>query len=183
MSYINKTVFLFTTIISTLFLISCNQSEDQQNADLIPTSNEISSTDISKSGSFVSLSKDELNVIDGEYFTVDVVMNDFIVNEGGAVTLRFNPKILQVSNVNVDQDYWEFVNSNGHVNNDEGVISDIVFSSYQGVSGNAVIATIEFRAISKGVSNIMLEESLTNPFSSNGEKISVSFVSTNVVSN
>jgi len=179
----NKIGLLVAVMFSTFFLISCNESTEQQSGDLTSASTETSSAETLKSGSIVSLSEKEVNVIDGEYFTVDIVMNDFVVTEGGAITLRFNSKVLQVSSVNVNRNNWSFINSNGQVDNVEGVISDIVFSSYQGVSGDAVIATVEFKAINKGLTHIALEESLANPFASNGQTMAVSFISSNVVSN
>jgi hypothetical protein len=55
-----------------------------------------------------------------------------------------------------------------------------LFSSYQGVSGNAKIATIELEFIGKGKGVIGLSESDNNPFASNGEQVAVTFRSTKI---
>lgn len=88
-----------------------------------------------------------------------------------------------MSGVAVDTNVWSFKTDNGHIDNINGNVSDILFSSYKGVSGDAVIAVVQFNSINKGLSNITIEESLANPFASNGKTMTVSFETTNVVSN
>ena len=111
----------------------------------------------------------------GKVFTLDVLMSDFPVTEGGGLVLHYNPNKLQVLNVTIDSGVWQFVNKNGDIDNQAGVVTGILFSSYQGVASDARIATIEFQAINKGKSKIRLAESEENPFSSNGQKLQVKF--------
>ena len=124
----------------------------------------------------VSFSEDVVKSRTGKTFTLDVLMSDFPTTEGGGLVLHFDPSGLQVTNVTVDSSVWQFVNKEGDIDNTDGVVSHILFSSYQGVTANAKIATIEFQAIRKGKSNLILEESASNPFASNGQGIDVTFV-------
>ena len=126
----------------------------------------------------VSFSKDVIKSRTGNTFTLDVLMSDFPITEGGGLVLHFDPSRLQVTNVTVDSSVWRFVNKDGEIDNTDGTVSGILFSSYQGVTDNAKIATIEFQAIRKGKSNIALEESASNPFASNGQVIDVTFIPT-----
>lgn len=128
----------------------------------------------------VSFSEKRIKSRVGEQFSLDVLMSDFPTTEGGGIVLHFNPRVVQVRNVSVDDSVWNFVNRNGDIDNDRGTVSDILFSNYQGVTGNAKIATIEFEIINKGRSRITLEESSINPFAGGGENISVTFQSANI---
>lgn len=171
---LNKTTFSACAVVMSALLIqSCSQSPDGQ----------ASSSSDTKYDSTVSLSSSKVSVDDGEFFTLDVTASDLAVSEGGAVSLSFDPALVQVSSVNVDSSTWNFVNQNGSVDNVKGTISDIVFSSYQGVSGDAVLATIEFKSINKGASSIAVTASDVNPFASNGEVLNVLFETANVTAN
>ena len=128
----------------------------------------------------VSFSEEKVKTTVGSEFSLDVVMADFPTTEGGGVSLQFNPSVLEVTNVSVNSDEWRFVNKNGDIDNANGVVSEILFSSYQGVTGNATIATIQFKAVGKGRAKIKLKEAESNPFASAGEKVAVSFESTKV---
>lgn len=182
MNYYRKSFSVTAVLLSSLFLISCNQTSDQQ-ADGSTITQVTPETVSTKSGSYVAMSNANVSVEDGDQFTLQVLANDFATSEGGGITLHFNPGLLQVISVNVDSSVWDFINKNGQIDNANGNISDILFSSYKGVSGDAVIATIEFKAINSGSSNVTIEESEANPFASNGEAMTVTFVTTNVTSN
>lgn len=131
-------------------------------------------------GANVSFSEHAVKSRTGNTFTLDVLMSGFPTTEGGGLVLHFNSRKLQVTNVTVDTSVWNFVNKVGDIDNTNGTISDILFSSYQGVIGSAKIATIEFQAIHKGKGKITMEESTVNPFSSNGQNINVTFTPTKV---
>jgi len=182
MNHYKKSFSAAAVLLSSLFLISCDQTSDQQ-ADGSPSTQETAVTVSAQSGSYVSMSNTNVSVEDGELFTLQVLANDFSTSEGGAITLHFNPELLQVISVNVDSSVWDFVSKNGQIDNAKGSISDILFSSYKGVSDDAVIATIDFKAVNSGSSNVTIEESEANPFASNGEAMTVTFVTTNVTSN
>lgn len=128
----------------------------------------------------VSFSAEKVKTTVGSEFSLDVVMADFPVTEGGGVSVQFDPSVLEVANVSINSDEWRFVNRTGDIDNADGIVSEILFSSYQGVTGNATIATIQFKAIGKGKAKIKLQEAESNPFASAGEKIDVSFEETKV---
>ena len=186
MKLYNKTLSASAVFLSVLLMTSCSQEATEQTSttNTIPSDNtSIVDTNTVITGPYLALSSDEATVNEGESFTLDIEINDFPVSEGGAVTLRFNPAQIQVTTVSVDSNVWDFVNKDGQINNAEGTVSDILFSSYQGVSGDAKVATVEFRSIKNGTSEITLEESPVNPFASNGQKMVVSFKTTTVVAN
>jgi len=177
MHYITKSFSIAVCIMSTVLMASCSQSSDQQANDF---TNDFT---ITKSGSVVAFSNSKVSITDGENFTLDITASDLPASEGGAVTLNFDPALVQVVAVNIDSSTWSFVNKNGKIDNENGTVTDIIFSSYRGVSGDAVIATIEFKSINKGSSSISIEESSVNPFASNGELMTVLFETANVVAN
>ena len=111
---------------------------------------------------------------DGTY-RLQVVIEQFPRIEGGGLNLQFNPSVLNVVSVQVDNGAWGFVSRNGEIDNEAGQVTDIVFSSFPGVSGNAAIATIEIKAIKPGRSLLKLSESMLNPFASDGESVQVTF--------
>ena len=111
----------------------------------------------------------------GEAFSLDVVMHDFPNTEGGGVNLLFNPDVLQVNAVTINGDAWDFENRSGEIDNSAGSVSDILFTSYKGVAGEAKVATVEFHAIGRGKTTLYLSESETNPFAAGGERVSVEY--------
>lgn len=132
-------------------------------------------------GATVSFSEDVVKSRAGNTFILDVLMSDFPTTEGGGLVLHFDSDQLQVNNVTVDSSVWQFVNKDGDTDNAEGVVSGILFSSYQGVTSNAKIATIEFQVMDKGKSILTLEESASNPFASDGQSINVTFTPTKIL--
>jgi hypothetical protein len=123
----------------------------------------------------VQLTPDKNEFAVGNTYSVQVMMEGFPQTEGGGVSLSFNPAMLQVTKVQVDSGTWTFVNRNGEIDNQAGLVSDIVFSNFSGVSGNAAIATIEFKAIKPGRSQLTLAGSTLNPFAGGGQPIEVAF--------
>jgi hypothetical protein len=111
----------------------------------------------------------------GETFSLDVLMHAFPNTEGGGVNLLFNPDVLQVNAVTINGNAWDFENRSGEIDNSTGSVSDILFTNYKGVAGEARIATVEFHAIGRGETTIYLSESSTNPFATMGERVSVEF--------
>ena len=122
----------------------------------------------------VGFSSDKIKVKAGETITVDIVMTGFPTTEGGGLTLTFDPQILRVVHVAPNSETWEFVAQDGITDNSSGNVSDILFSSYQGVTGNAAVATVTLSALKPGRSVLNLSESGLNPFASNGERLQIS---------
>jgi hypothetical protein len=128
----------------------------------------------------VSFSEKRIRSHVGEQFSLDILMSGFPAIEGGGVTLHYNSDVVRVTSVSVDDSTWNFVNRDGEIDNDAGTVSDILFSNYQGVTGDAKIATIGFESIKKGRSKLTLEESAINPFGSGGENVAVTFKSSTI---
>ena len=178
-------------MMSSSLMVACNQTDSglsggldtNQPAATVTTDHSIPAAEVSKSGPSVTLSNSNVNVNTGETFTLDISASEFASSEGGGITLHFDASLLQAISVDVDDTVWDFVTQDGKINNAEGTISDILFSSYQGVVGDSKIATIEFKSIEQGSSTITLAASSSNPFASNGEVMDVSFTTTNVSSN
>ena len=162
---------------------SGDSSDSNSEEDVAATEAEESESQKIDPNAFVAFSTNSVSVADGANFSLDVKANLLAVSEGGGISLRYDPSILEVVTVNMNGSVWNFVARNGQINNSEGFVSDILFSSYSGVSGETVIATIEFKSINKGSSSIVIEESSVNPFASNGELMTVVFESANVVAN
>ncbi|MDH5387580.1 MAG: hypothetical protein OEY06_03915 [Gammaproteobacteria bacterium] len=132
------------------------------------------------SSATVSLSSQNITTRVGDTFTLNLRMSNFSTSEGGGVTVTFNSSMLNVNNVTINTSVWDFVNQVGSINNNTGMVSDILFSSYGGVSSNNDIASIRFTAVGSGSSTIGLQGSSMNPFSSEGQITPANFVNTNV---
>ena len=128
----------------------------------------------------VSLSESTIKSKIGSIVSVDLLMSDFAMTEGGGIDIHYDSTLIQINSIVVDGATWSFVNRDGHINNADGTVSNILFSSYQGVSGNAKIATIELEFIGKGKGEINLSEAASNPFASNGQQMAVTFSSTKI---
>ena len=89
---------------------------------------------------------------EGETISVEIAMRNFPVSQGGGVNVRFHSKVLQAESVVMNDEAWGFGNRAGEIDNERGIISNILFSSLDGVSGDAGIATIYFRTVRKGQS-------------------------------
>lgn len=113
----------------------------------------------------------------GETVSVDITMQDFPLTQGGGIRLTYNPSVLQVSDVAMNDSTWNFVTKVGSIDNQNGVISDILFSNFSGVSGAANIATVQFEVIKNGNSQLRLTEvEQYQPFlNEDGQHISVAF--------
>ena len=129
----------------------------------------------------VALSSEQVNAVVGDVFSVDIAMSNFPTSEGGGVTVKFDASMLNVTDVTINKGSWNFVNKVGSIDNSTGVISDILFSSYQGVTGDSQIATITFSAVASGSSQVTLEGSSINPFSSNGAVITVNYTAADIL--
>lgn len=123
----------------------------------------------------VDFSSDNIQTRIGKTFTTDIVITDFPKTEGGGISLIFNPNVLQVQSITLNGADWNFVNQQGVIDNVNGVISDILFSSFSGVTGDAVVATVNFKARAQGQSALTMTESQLNPFASSGQRIMPDF--------
>ena len=159
-------------LLSSILVSSCSESDTQSlNSD--------SDTTLSSKPT-VALTSEQVSADVGDVFTLDITMSNFPTSEGGGVTIHFNPDMLNVRNVAINSEVWDFESRAGTIDNNAGTVSDILFSNYRGVSEDTTVATITFNAISAGNSQISMETSPINPFSSNGSEIAANFVQTNV---
>lgn len=117
----------------------------------------------------------------GNVFSMDIIAEGFTTTtEGGGLNLSFDQSIVNVNSVSLDATVWEFFTTTGIVNNGTGTVSDMIFASFAGRTGNFDIGTVFFTAIGPGTSNLGLTSSLLNPFAGGGEVIPVTFTNGSV---
>ncbi|MEE8058751.1 MAG: cohesin domain-containing protein [Pseudomonadales bacterium] len=128
----------------------------------------------------VSLTLDKNRVNVGATVTGHLSLLDFPTTQGGGIKLRFNADVLEVTDIVFDS-AWSFAAQTGNIDNDKGVIKDIIFAAFPGWGGDVAVATITFKAVRKGKSRIRLKKSALNPFASEGSAIDVSFKKTKII--
>lgn len=120
----------------------------------------------------------------GQSFSIDIV-GDFTLAEtieGGGVDLSFDASVVNVTNVTVNTALFDFFSLSGTIDNNSGTVSDVVFNTFAGASGNFLIATVDLTALTAGSTGLILTESFLNPFSSAsaGDSLAVDFQPGNV---
>lgn len=65
--------------------------------------------------------------------------------------------------------------SDGVIDNEERIVKDILFSSFREVGGEARIATLTVKSLKQGNTELNLLASDISPFSSQGEKLAVTY--------
>ena len=116
-------------------------------------------------------------------FSLDIIGTGFSDPMfGGGLDFSFNQSVLQVNNVAIDPTSWEFATLDAIIDNTNGTVSDILFSSFFNLpSGDFTIATVEFSVISNGFSSLSLSNSTTpNPFISIAGPVPVDFINGSV---
>lgn len=122
------------------------------------------------------------NVVAGQTFNLALVGKNFDrVTEGGGVNLQFNPARLRVLSVSVDSTTWEFFSQPGVIDNGAGSVTNLLFASFVGRTGDFPVASIGFQALTAGSVNVQLSESPQNPFASGGQALPVIFEPASVV--
>ena len=105
----------------------------------------------------------------GQSFTLNLVGSGFSsIVDGGGLNIGYDASILAVTNVTVDDTTWDFYSSPGVIDNAAGSVSEIHFAALSDVSGDFMIASIDFLAIGTGTTDLLLSESTLNPFASGG---------------
>jgi hypothetical protein len=113
----------------------------------------------------------------GEAFIMDIVGTDFPLTQGGGFNLTYDPNIIAATNVSIDDTLaWNFVNSTGTIDSQNGTVLDVIVSDFPGRSGDFTVASIEFVAVGVGISNLSISESALNPWASDGNLISPSLL-------
>jgi hypothetical protein len=110
----------------------------------------------------------------GQTFTVVLAGRGFDrPTEGGGLDLAFNPNVARIADVTVDGTTWEFFTKKGTIDNVRGTLTDLIFASFAGRSGDFPIATITFTTVAAGSTDLRMTESTTNPFASAGRRLAV----------
>lgn len=110
----------------------------------------------------------------GDAFDVDVRGAAFAENVvGGGFDLGFDPAQLRLDGVQVDTGVWEFISSNGQIDNAAGRLTDVYFNSFRPVlpTGDFAVATLHFTALAAGSSVLQLAESAFFPFASDAADV------------
>jgi len=126
----------------------------------------------------VSFSPNPGNVSQDDIFTLEIRGSNFQDEvDGGGINFDFDPSVLQVLSVYIDPSVWNFVNSDGTIDNVVGTVSDVLVTAFPGVtSADYIVVTIEFQAVGAGSTALALRESLENPFASGGQLINPAFI-------
>ena len=176
MKFNNTKIKTGVVLLASLLIVSCGDSTETSSQKGSNNSDPV----VTYSKPTVAFTSQQVNASVGETFTLDISMSNFPVSEGGGVSVKFDASMLNVSDVSINASNLNFVNKVGSIDNNVGVISDILFSSYKGVSGDSQIATITFNAIGSGSSQVILQSSSVNPFSSDGKVVVTDFIYSNV---
>lgn len=135
-----------------------------------PTPTPVESIDVN-----VSIVLQESGVSAGDIVTAKIMQDSQLVTEGGGINLHYDSQFIEIQEVNVDTVVWTFKHQNGVIDNDNGVVSDIIFANYTDVQGENVIATITIKVLSDNKTEISMTESSLNPFASRGNRVATGF--------
>jgi len=136
------------------------------------------------SAATISWSSPTTNISINDTFTIDIIGTDFLTNvDGGGINFTFDQNILNVVSVSIDQSVWDFggfgINS-GTIDNVNGTANEIMVNTFSNVTNNFVIASIDFTAMTDGISLLTLSEYDLNPWASGGSLINPDFVNTQI---
>ncbi len=130
----------------------------------------------------VGFDNSNISVKVGDIFSVNVIGNDFLADvDGGGFNLLFDKALLKIDSITVLTSLWEFLPQNGTINNADGTASEIQFNTFAHHNkGTFNIASLQFTALSAGIGQLNLSESINNPFASGGDAINPTFLAGNV---
>ncbi len=168
----------YSQLVNLLFVVACislvsacggqsDSTEDDQQTVSDTTKPVVSS----------KISGSDLSV--GDQIDIEVSMDNFPVTEGGGISLYYNPAVIQIDKVDLDA-VWDFANKSGVIDNSNGEISTILFTSFAGDKGSITIARVSASAVGSGTSTIDIVESEKNPFAAAGQRIAVQFESSTI---
>jgi len=100
---------------------------------------------LSATANTVGFSPDPKDILQGSgNFTVNLVGTGFASStDGGAVSISFDPAILQAVSVSLDP-LWNFFTANGTINNTLGTITGIEFATLATPAASFTVGTITF---------------------------------------
>ena len=117
----------------------------------------------------------------GDTFAMDIVGTDFPVTEGGGAEFIFDPDIVELRSVSVNGAVWDTFTSNGTIDNVNGRVEGIMVATFTDPGANFTVATIEFKALDAGFTNLAPSENPVNPWASGGSAISPALVNGSVI--
>ncbi len=123
----------------------------------------------------VSFVYDQQDLKVGDVLNVDVKASDLPKTEGGGFSVVFDSSKLKAVSSDVNTNDWTFKTHNGDIDNDNGRVSNVMFTEFDGNDGSVKLASLVFEVLQDGDVSIGLEESTKSPFASNGEKINVQY--------
>ena len=120
-------------------------------------------------------------------FSLDIVGLGFVIDvDGGGVNLSFDSSILNVTQITIDENVWDFGGlgiSTGTIDNGAGTVNGIMVNTLATtVTGDFTVATVDFLVVG-GVgssSSLTMTEYDLNPWASGGSVITPSYVVGNV---
>lgn len=163
------------TISCMVLVTACGQETSQQtdaDADSQTISDGVSESDTSSPR--VSSKVMPLSSKVGDSVVIEVNMENFPATEGGGINVSFNPDVIHINSIKVD-DTWDFAHQAGVIDNQAGTVTDILFSSFASPGGSINIATINATVVGTGASPIAIIESNKNPFAAQGARVVVEF--------
>jgi hypothetical protein len=119
----------------------------------------------------VETSANPTDVTIGESFSVNITATDFdVVLDGGGLNIHYDPSIVQLNSASVDTTTWDpdLSRIHGGIDNSSGYLTGLIFNSFEDVTGNFSIATLDFTAVGIGESALELATYGLNPFASGG---------------
>ena len=117
----------------------------------------------------------------GEIFTLDIIGTGFSGNvDGGGIDLSFDASVVNILSVSIDEAVWDFGNSAGNLDNVGGTLDGLMVNTFNDVTGDYVVASVEFQAVGPGISTLTLSEFDLNPWASGGSMVNPDFVSASV---
>jgi hypothetical protein len=107
----------------------------------------------------ISFSEAVVNVEPLDSFSLDIVGTGFPSDfDTGALSLLFNPSVLQVDNVSINTTVFNFMPDAGTIDNAAGSVTGMTFARFTDTSTDFTIATIDFTALISGDSLLDLEK-------------------------
>lgn len=134
--------------------------------------------------SLITLDFTNISVLENDIFSLEIIGTGFVdIVDGGGVNLSFDPSVLNVLSVTIDDLVWDFATSTGTIDNVGGTVDGIAVNAFSSVTGDFTVASIQFQAIGTGGSSSILglTEYALNPWASGGSQITpLSFAGGNV---
>ncbi len=113
----------------------------------------------------------------GDVFSLEIVGTGFTGNvDGGGVNFTFDSSILSVLSVTIDPAWDALISSGGTIDNGLGTVDGIYVNTFGAITGDFVVATVQFQAVGPGTTALGLSELGLNPWASGGSLINPTLV-------